>query len=130
MTGDYTGTVYVCAKACVEIEAKPGVPHYKTLDIEKIKDVIEKESILRCYEHSFIEFDATRNEDSPITKFSIRVEYSNSCEFYKEIGGEPDEILFTPYEDDEEYDDIHCFETDELMIEITDIEVIKTEYGY
>lgn len=126
----WTENVKIYAKARVEIEAKPGVPHYKTMDIEEVKAIIESKSELRCDAHEFCEFDDTENKDSPTTVFTVDVEYYKPCEFEEVEGGEPDERLAEPVEDslDYDYEGDWNFETDELTISIADIYDADTEY--
>lgn len=126
-TEKFDGSIAVYAKVGIEIKAKPGVPHDKTLDIEKIMGIIENEPrLVDCYGHSFIGFDTRWDEFSPITKFSITVEYSNPCTFYKRSEDVSDEFLAIR-KSDAEYHGRRLFETKELMIEITEVEPIGIE---
>lgn len=124
--------IKIYAKARIEIKAKPGIPHYKTMDIEEVKAIIDSESDLRCNAHEFCEFDDTEDKDAPTTVFMVNVAYYRPCEFKEVEGGEKGERLAEPIEDslDCDYEGAWDFETDELIISITDLDDIETHYEF
>lgn len=126
----WTEDVKIHAKARIEVQAKPGVPHDKTKDIEEIMAIIESESELRCDAYEFCGTDDTKDKDAQISIFKVDVAYYKPCEFEEVEGGEKDERLAEPIEDSLDYDyEGDCdFETDELIISITDIDDVDTEY--
>lgn len=123
----YTEDVKVYAKARIEVVAKPGVPHDRTKDIEQIISVIERESDIVCSAHRT---DDSEDRDAPTAIYIVKIEYPRPCEFEEVEGGEPDERLLEAIEStfDPDYEGKDEFETDELVISITDIDDIETDY--
>lgn len=123
----YTGDVKVYAKARIEVVAKLGVPHDRTKDIEEVIAVIERESDIVYCAHRI---DDSEDMGDLITIYIVDVVYLRPCEFEEVMGGEPDERLLEPIDItfDPEYEGKDEFETDDLIISITDIDDIETDY--
>jgi hypothetical protein len=126
----WTEDVRIYAKARVEIQAKPGIPHDKTKDIEEIMAIIERDSELRCDAYESCKTNDAEDKDTQTTTFIIDVAYYKPCEFREEEGGEWDERIAEPIEDSLDYCyEGECdFETDELIISVIDIDDAETQY--